>query len=89
MLHCIKAEGDVCFHEYWKLAEHLIQGRNYEALISVIAECRSRHTFVVMECASGFGKSQAGTALSVLDWQHYIMRDSEPGQIEADSKFSS
>ena len=58
--------------KYFKVAEQLIITGHYNWLVSVIADCyETKSTFIVIDCPSGTGKTQAGIALMLLSSSNY------------------
>ena len=59
--------AELCFERYFAVAVALIEGGYYEWLLKAIEDCfHFNQTFIVFDCPSGTGKTQAGVALLVM-----------------------
>ncbi len=62
-------QGDHVFKGYAEVAAYLLNHGWYQPLLNVASEClsfRTANTFIVLDCASGAGKTQLGFALMML-----------------------
>ena len=60
-------DAEKCLEQYISVATWLVKNGYYNWLRKVISDCfKCSNTFIVFDCPSGSGKTQAGMALLVL-----------------------